>query len=132
MIRPAGSSEASFSQPSGNRTAQPPTSLVRSSGYRKTSRPGEIGAKLCIKMSEHPEAFDRLLESRPNDALLWYIRAEHHLLKRDYQAAVADFARGGEPPATMEFAYVYATALLLSSDLSSYREYVVRQAERLR
>jgi hypothetical protein len=72
----------------------------------------------------------RLLESRPNDALLWYIRAERHLLSRDYRAAVADFARGGEPPATMEFAYVYATALLLSGDLSSYREYVVRQADR--
>ncbi len=50
-------------------------------------------AKLCIKMSEHPDAFDRLLELRPTDALLWYIRAERHLLKREYQAAIADFTR---------------------------------------
>ena len=87
-------------------------------------------AKLCMKMSEHPEAFDRLLESRRNDALLWFIRAEHHLIKREYPAAVADFLGGGEPTATSEFGFAFAAALLLAGEESAYREYVNRQADR--
>ncbi len=84
----------------------------------------------CDQMAEHPAAYDRLLALRPSDALLWYIRAEKHLIRREYQAAVADFARGGEPPATTEFAYIYAAALLLAGDESSYRDYVIRLAHR--
>ena len=71
-------------------------------------------------MAAHPAAYDRLLALRPSDALLWYIRAEKHLIRREYQAAVADFARGGEPPATTEFAYIYAAALLLAGDEEAY------------
>ncbi len=81
-------------------------------------------------MAAHPAAYDRLLALRPSDALLWYIRAEKHLVRRDYRAAVADFARGGEPPATTEFADIYAAALLLAGDESGYRDYVIRLADR--
>ena len=81
-------------------------------------------------MAAHPAAYDRLLALRPSDALAWYVRAETHLVRREYQAAVADFARGGEPPATTEFAYIYAAALLLAGDESGYRDYVVRLADR--
>jgi eukaryotic-like serine/threonine-protein kinase len=86
-------------------------------------------AKLCITISEHRDAFDRLLKLRPTDALLWYIRAERHLLRREYQGALADFTRGGEPPATSEFAFAFAATLLLASDESAYRDYVTRQAD---
>jgi serine/threonine protein kinase len=84
----------------------------------------------CRKMAAHPEAYDRLLTLRSSDALVWYVRAERHLIRRDYQAAVADFAHAGEPPATTEFAYVYGAALLLAGDASRYRDYVVRQSNR--
>lgn len=80
-------------------------------------------------MRKHPDAFDRLLKLRPTDALLWYISAEHHVLNREYLAAIADFTRGGEPPATSEFAFVFAATLLLSGDDSAYRDYVIRQAQ---
>jgi len=81
-------------------------------------------------MAAQPAAYDRLLTLRPSDALLWYIRAEQHLMRRDYKAAVADFAKGGEPPATIEFACIYAAALLLAGEESSYRDYVIRLANR--
>jgi tetratricopeptide (TPR) repeat protein len=87
-------------------------------------------AETCYKMAAYPAAYDRLLALRPSDALLWYIRAEKHLIRREYRAAVADFARVGEPPATTEFAYIYAAALLLADDESSYRDYVIRLADR--
>jgi len=85
---------------------------------------------LCRSMAAQPAAYDLLLTRRPSDALLWYIRAEQHLMRREYKAAVADFGRGGEPPATTEFAYVYAAALLLAREDSSYRDYVIRLANR--
>ena len=87
-------------------------------------------AAACYRMAAHPAAYDRLLALRPSDALLWYVRAEKHLIRREYQAAVADFVRGGEPPATTEFAYIYAAALLLAGDESGYRDYVIRLADR--
>ena len=88
-----------------------------------------LRAQVCTRMRKHPDAFDRLLKLLPTDALLWYISAEHHVLKREYLAAIADFTRGGEPPATSEFAFVFAATLLLSGDESAYRDYVIRQAE---
>jgi len=87
-------------------------------------------AKVCYGMAAQPAAYDRLLTLRPSDALLWYIRAEKHLMRREYKAAVADFAHVGEPPATTEFAYVYAAALLLAGEESSYSDYVIRLANR--
>ncbi len=88
--------------------------------------------RLCDSLLRKSAAYDRLLELRRADALLWYVRAEKHLIRREYRAAVADFARGGEPPATTEFAYIYAAALLLAGDESSYRDYVKRLAKRSR
>jgi len=87
-------------------------------------------AKVCDRMAAHPAAYNRLLTLRPSDALLWYIRAEQHLMRREYKAAVAAFAKGGEPPATIEFACIYAAALLLAGEESSYRDYVIRLANR--
>jgi serine/threonine protein kinase/Flp pilus assembly protein TadD len=87
-------------------------------------------AELAARMTEHAAAYDRLLELRPSDALLWYARAEQQLIRRDYKAAVADFTQLDEPPATSEFGYIYAAALLLAGDETSYRDYVIRQAGR--
>ena len=58
----------------------------------------------------HAGAYERLLALRPSDALLWYVRAGQHLMRGNAGAAVADFIRGGKPPATNEFAYEYAAA----------------------
>jgi hypothetical protein len=66
---------------------------------------------------------------RPSDALLWYVRASLHLTHGDANAAIADFKKGGEPPATMEFAYTYACALLLAGGEQGYGRYVSSQAE---
>ena len=52
-----------------------------------------------------------------------------HLTAGETKAAIADFVRGGEPPATTEFAYAYAAALLLAGDQDGYARYVSRQAE---
>ena len=51
------------------------------------------------------------------------------MIERRFGEAIADFNRPGEPPATTEFAYIYAAAILLSGDESRYREYVNRLAE---
>jgi eukaryotic-like serine/threonine-protein kinase len=87
-------------------------------------------SKHCFLMAGQTAALERVLAVRPSDALLWYVRGEKHLIGREYKEAVADFVRGGEPPATTEFAYIYAAALLLSGDESGYRDYVVRLASR--
>jgi tetratricopeptide (TPR) repeat protein len=84
---------------------------------------------LCCEMAALPAAYDRLLELRPSDALAWYIRAGEHLIRQEWTEAVADFVRGGEPPATNEFAYEYAAALLLAGNETEYHRYVARQAE---
>jgi tetratricopeptide (TPR) repeat protein len=86
-------------------------------------------ATLCTELAKEPAAFDRLLTRRPSDALLWYTRAGEHLTQAAPKAAVADFVRGGEPPATTEFAYVYAAALLLKGDPENYARYVSHQAQ---
>jgi eukaryotic-like serine/threonine-protein kinase len=86
-------------------------------------------AILCTELAREPAAFDRLLTLRPSDGLLWYTRAGEQLTRGAPKAAVADFVRGGEPPATTEFAYVYAAALLLAGDEDGYARYVSRQAE---
>jgi hypothetical protein len=52
------------------------------------------------------------------------------LTQRDWQGAVADFTRGGEPPATNEFAYEYAAALLLAGRRSEYHRFMNQMAER--
>jgi tetratricopeptide (TPR) repeat protein len=87
-------------------------------------------ARLCDKLAANPAIYDRLLKLRPADALLWYVRAAQHLSRREYQAGVTDFARGGEPPATTEFAYIYAAALLLAGDKGGHRADVNRLATR--
>ena len=87
-------------------------------------------ALTCARMAAYPAACDRLIALRPSDALAWYVRREMHLVRREYRAAVADFASGGEPSATTEFAYIYAAALLLAGDESGYRNYVIRLADR--
>jgi hypothetical protein len=51
------------------------------------------------------------------------------LINRLPKAAVADFIRGGEPPATTEYAFMYAAALLLAGDQAGYDRYVNRQAQ---
>jgi eukaryotic-like serine/threonine-protein kinase len=85
-------------------------------------------AFLCVELAREPAAFDRLLRLHPSDALLWYTRGRVHLIAGETKAAVADFVRGGEPPATTEFAYAYAAALLLAGDQDGYARYVSRQA----
>ncbi len=84
---------------------------------------------LCAEMAAQPAAFDRLLGLRQSDALLWYTRACDHLIQGSPKAAVADFVRGGEPPATTEFAVMYAAALLLAGDQQGYARYVSQQAD---
>ncbi len=86
-------------------------------------------AGLCDRLTLEPAVYDRLLTLRPADALLWYVRAEKRLIDRRFQEAIADFNRLAEPPATTEFAYIYAAALLLSGDEPRYRAYVNRIAE---
>jgi tetratricopeptide (TPR) repeat protein len=86
---------------------------------------------LCNELASEPAAFDTLLAIRPSDALLWYVHALNYLASGDWKSALADFRRGGEPPATTEFAYAYAAALLLAGDEEAYRHYVNRQAEPL-
>jgi hypothetical protein len=86
-------------------------------------------ALLCMKLAREPAAFERLLSLRSSDSLLWYVRAIADLVRSEPKAAVADFVRGGEPPATTEFAFMYAGALLLAGDEQSYAGYVARQAE---
>ena len=76
----------------------------------------------------HTTAYERLLALRPSDSLLWYVRAGHHLGRGDSTSALADFERGGEPPASNEFAYIYAAASLVAGDESGYARYVARQA----
>ena len=84
---------------------------------------------LSAELATQPVAFDRLLALRRSDALLWYVRALDHLVRCDAKAAVTDFSSGGEPPATTEFAYVYAGALLLAGDEAGYAGYVSSQAK---
>jgi tetratricopeptide (TPR) repeat protein len=84
---------------------------------------------LCNELAALPAAFDSLLALRPSDALLWYVHALNQLARGDWKSALADFRRGGEPPATTEFAFAYAAALLLAGDEEAYRHYVIRQAE---
>jgi tetratricopeptide (TPR) repeat protein len=84
---------------------------------------------LCAELAREPAAFDRLLALRPSDALLWYVHASEALTRGDWQAAIADFVRGGEPPASTEFAFAYAAALLLAGDEEAYGRYVSRQAD---
>jgi tetratricopeptide (TPR) repeat protein len=86
---------------------------------------------LCNEFVAEPKAFDTLLALRPSDALLWYVHGLDYLARGDWKSAIADFRRGGEPPATTEFAYAYAAALLLAGDEEAYRHYVNRQAELL-
>jgi serine/threonine protein kinase/Tfp pilus assembly protein PilF len=85
--------------------------------------------RVCTALIREPAAFERLLTLRPSDALLWYTRAAEHLTRRAPKAAVADFVRGGEPPATTDLAHVYAAALLLAGDQIGYARYVSRQAD---
>ncbi len=87
-------------------------------------------AAACSAMAAHPAAYERLLALRPSDTLLWYVHAERHLIRHNFRAAVADFVRGGEPPATTEFAFIYAAALLLAGDEATYRDYAIRLAGR--
>jgi tetratricopeptide (TPR) repeat protein len=77
--------------------------------------------RLCRKMLAQDLAYERLMALRPREPLLWYIRAEQSLDRRDWSRAIANFIRGGEPPATTEFAYEYACALLLSGESPRYR-----------
>ena len=88
-------------------------------------------ASLCGEMMGEPAAFDRLLAIRPSDAPSWYVRAGEHLARREWPAAIAAFVRGGEPPASSEFAVEYGAALLLDGAEAEYGRYVVRQAEKL-
>jgi tetratricopeptide (TPR) repeat protein len=96
----------------------------------KDNHPFGERARLCYEMATQPAAYQRLMTLRPNDALLWFARAVDRLTRADYNGAVADFVRGGEPPATTEFAFDYAAALLLAGDEPAYRRYVTRMAER--
>jgi Tfp pilus assembly protein PilF len=84
-------------------------------------------AAFCNEMAKQPAAFDKLLAERSSDPLLWYVRASLHLAHGATNDAVTDFRRGGEPPASSEFAYLYAGALLLIGDVSNYERYVSEQ-----
>ncbi|QEH31955.1 Serine/threonine-protein kinase pkn5 [Aquisphaera giovannonii] len=87
-------------------------------------------SKALANLNRFPQVLDRLIERRPGDAGLWYARACHRLIRGDAPGAVGDFARGGPPPASTEFALAYAGALLMAGDEPGYRRYVAEQAGR--
>jgi tetratricopeptide (TPR) repeat protein len=70
------------------------------------------------------QVFKRLLELRPADPLLWYVRAARHIGRKEWSQALADYRQGGEPPVYTEHAYLYGASLIMVGDRAGYRDYV--------
>src|SRR5262249_53191228 len=88
-------------------------------------------SQLCADMVESPEVFARLVQQRPRDARLWVTRGRSYARHRQWDKAVADYARvmerrSPDDGATFEFACL----LLLSGDTAGYREYCRRLVEK--
>jgi tetratricopeptide (TPR) repeat protein len=79
---------------------------------------------LCADMVGIPEIFTRLVEVRPQDARLWVTRGRSYASQRQWDKAVADYARVIESRPVDDGATVeYACLLLLSGDAAGYRRF---------
>jgi Flp pilus assembly protein TadD len=86
---------------------------------------------LCADMVKTPEVFNRLVERRPKDARLWVTRGRSYARQRQWDKAVADYARVMESrPPDDGSTFEYACLLLLSGDDDGYRRLCQRLVER--
>ena len=78
---------------------------------------------IVIELCPHPELFDSVSKLRPQDPTVWFGHGEFQALHNRWTAAVADFARVIKPYPASNLAVEYAYLLLLTNNVSGYRQF---------
>jgi tetratricopeptide (TPR) repeat protein len=86
---------------------------------------------MILELARWEGAYSRLLELRPADGHLWTGRGRYHALRKRWDRAAADFARGiaSAPPDSQE-GFEHAALRLLVGDIAGYREFVREMGRR--
>ena len=78
-----------------------------------------------LSLARWDRAYARLMELRPDDGQLWYVRGRYHALRDRWELAAADFARGiTSAPQDSEEGFEYASLRLIIGDDEGYRTFV--------
>jgi tetratricopeptide (TPR) repeat protein len=80
---------------------------------------------LLFNLAECRRSYAKLMELRPDDALLWTARARFHALRDEWEQAASDFDHSvvSAPPDSEEW-FEYAAARLIIGDDAGYRAFV--------
>jgi eukaryotic-like serine/threonine-protein kinase len=83
-------------------------------------------SRFCNELTRRGPLFERVLALRSDDPLLWYARGLERARRRRWDAAAADFDRGGDFGAATEYTFDHACLRLLAGDADGYRRLVAR------
>ena len=85
----------------------------------------------ALELARWAEAYEELLNLRPNDDQLWCVRGRYHALRNEWERAAADFARGitSAPPESEEW-FEHACLRLIVGDKEGYRAFVQEMRRR--
>jgi tetratricopeptide (TPR) repeat protein/tRNA A-37 threonylcarbamoyl transferase component Bud32 len=88
-------------------------------------------SRLCTDLARWDEAFARVLERRPEDGRLWLARGRRHSARRQFDQAVADYARAVDSRGLDDHVWLeYAAVRLLTGDEEGYRGMCAQLIER--
>jgi WD40 repeat protein/serine/threonine protein kinase/Flp pilus assembly protein TadD len=91
---------------------------------------GSPRGQLCAELLPRQKVFERLLELRPGEGLLWVTRARDRARRSQWAQAAADYARGIESRPPSEDWFECACVRLILGDTAGYRRLCKRLVER--